>query len=79
MLWRDGVELLRDPYRLEHVDDNVIQPYTTYVYQLRVCNSVGCVLSEQVSAQKSFLLFIAAFGFSKNTSLRYVVTWQIIA
>ena len=53
ILWyiitRDDVEIYRDPFKLELVDNNAIQPYRTYIYQLTVCNGAGCVNSIEVS------------------------------
>ena len=45
---RDGIEIYRDPIRREYRDDNAIQPYQTYTYRLRACNSAGCVNSPPV-------------------------------
>ena len=48
VLYRDGIEIFRDASTRQFQDNNAILPYQTYHYKLQVCNSAGCVLSDEV-------------------------------
>ena len=50
---RNDAEIFRHTDALSLVDDNAIQPYNVYRYQLEVCNTQGCTKSSEVKRSPS--------------------------
>jgi len=61
ILWysliRDEVEIFRHSVALSYRDSNAIVPYHSYEYQLRVCNSAGCLTSPSVTVDQYLMYF----------------------
>ena len=55
-LIRDDVEIFRHSSAVSYRDSNVIVPYQSYDYQLRACNSAGCVTTPAVNCYLVFVL-----------------------